>query len=96
MLKDRVRTLSYRKAILDNRKLFENKIVLDIGCGTGILSMFAAQAGAKYLVFSAVDCVRHVYGIECSAISRQAKLIVKENQLEVSAFRRMDLIHRTK
>lgn len=51
MLKDRVRTLSYRKAILDNRKLFENKIVLDIGCGTGILSMFAAQAGAKYLLF---------------------------------------------
>ncbi|KAK8812260.1 hypothetical protein WA158_007494 [Blastocystis sp. Blastoise] len=71
MLKDKVRTLSYRKAILDNKTLFKDKIVLDIGCGTSILSMFAAQAGAK-----------HVYGIECSNIAYQAKEIVKENKLE--------------
>lgn len=47
MLKDEVRTKSYRSAIVNNRHLFKGKIVLDVGCGTGILSMFAARAGAK-------------------------------------------------
>jgi hypothetical protein len=48
MLSDKVRTESYRDCIeTTNRKLFEGKVVLDVGCGTGILSMFAARAGAK-------------------------------------------------
>lgn len=47
MLKDQVRTLSYRNAILNNRDLFKDKIVLEVGAGTGIMCMFAAQAGAK-------------------------------------------------
>lgn len=48
MLKDRVRTNAYKNAILRNPHLFKDKIVLDVGCGTSILSMFAATAGAKY------------------------------------------------
>ena|ERR1700753_1829120 len=50
MLKDSVRTGSYRNAIVNNSHLFKGKIVLDVGCGTGILSMFAAKAGAKHVV----------------------------------------------
>ena len=46
MLKDEVRTLTYRKAVLYNEHLFKDKVVLDVGCGTGILSMFCAKAGA--------------------------------------------------
>lgn len=45
MLKDRVRTDAYRRAILDNEHLFKDKVVMDVGAGTGILSMFAVQAG---------------------------------------------------
>ncbi|KNC76471.1 hypothetical protein SARC_11030 [Sphaeroforma arctica JP610] len=71
MLKDEVRTNSYRWAIERNPHLFKDKIVLDVGCGTGILSMFAARAGAK-----------HVYGIECSGIVDVARKIVANNGLE--------------
>ena len=51
MLKDEVRTLTYRNSMYHNKHLFKDKIVLDVGCGTGILSMFAAKAGAKHVSF---------------------------------------------
>jgi len=70
MLKDRVRTEAYMNAIYDNKHLFRNKVVLDVGCGTGILSMFAAKAGA-----------RRVIGIDCAAIIHQAREIVEANGL---------------
>ena len=50
MLKDEVRTLSYRNSMWWNKHLFKDKVVLDVGCGTGILSMFAAKAGAKQVI----------------------------------------------
>jgi protein arginine N-methyltransferase 1 len=50
MLKDEVRTGKYQAAILHNANLFKDKVVLDVGCGTGILSMFCAQAGAKKVI----------------------------------------------
>lgn len=53
MLKDKVRTDAYRDFIYDNKNLFKDKVVLDVGCGTGILSMFCARAGAAKVI--AVD-----------------------------------------
>jgi predicted RNA methylase len=53
MLKDAVRTDAYRDFIYENKHLFKDKVVLDIGCGTGILSMFCAKAGAAKVI--AVD-----------------------------------------
>ncbi|CAL8263042.1 unnamed protein product [Merluccius merluccius] len=70
MLKDEVRTLTYRNSMYHNKHVFKDKVVLDVGSGTGILSMFAAKAGAK-----------HVYGIECSSISEYSERIIKSNHL---------------
>jgi histone-arginine methyltransferase CARM1 len=42
MLMDEVRTSHYRQAILSNKLDFDGKIVMDVGAGSGILSLFAA------------------------------------------------------
>jgi hypothetical protein len=41
---------AYRTSIVANPHLIKGKVVLDVGCGTGIMSMFAAQAGAKLVI----------------------------------------------
>ncbi|KAL8933140.1 MAG: hypothetical protein Q9216_006508, partial [Gyalolechia sp. 2 TL-2023] len=66
--KDEVRTKSYRDAIYQNKHLFKDKVVLDVGCGTAILSMFAVKAGAK-----------HVIGVDMSTIIEKAQDIVDVN-----------------
>ncbi|AOW04770.1 YALI0E00660p [Yarrowia lipolytica CLIB122] len=68
MLKDRVRTESYRDFFYHNKDKIKGKVVLDVGCGSGILSMFAAKAGA-----------RRVYGVDNSDIFEKTILNVKEN-----------------
>lgn len=71
MLKDTIRTKTYQQAIENNPEDFKDKIVLDIGAGTGILSIFAARAGAK-----------HVYAIENAEIAIFAEEIIKRNGLQ--------------
>lgn len=71
MLSDSVRTESYRDALILNPGTVKDANVLDIGCGTGILSMFSAQAGAG-----------SVTGVDCSDIIYKAMDIVRENKLE--------------
>lgn len=71
MLKDKVRTESYRDFMYRNPEVFRDKVVLDVGCGTGILSMFAAKAGAKKVI-----------AVDQSEILYQAMDIIRSNQLE--------------
>ncbi|GFO10307.1 protein arginine N-methyltransferase 1 [Plakobranchus ocellatus] len=71
MLKDRPRTLAYRNFFEANRELVKDKVVLDVGAGTGILSLFAAIAGAK-----------KVYAVEASDVASLCKEIVEENELD--------------
>lgn len=97
MLKDEVRTLTYRNAMYHNKHVFKDKIVLDVGSGTGILSMFAANAGAKHVYgvrchsvnFILLIEVKKEWGpdlcfspqIECSSISEYSEKIIKSNHL---------------
>lgn len=71
MLTDRPRQNAYHEAILSNRELFAGKTVLDVGAGTGILSIFCAQAGAS-----------KIYAVEASNMAKLAEKIVKENGFE--------------
>lgn len=80
MLNDRPRQEAYRDAILSNRSLFAGKTVLDVGAGTGILSVFCAQAGAS-----------KVYAIEASKIANLAKKVVADN-----GFEQIIEVHQTK
>ncbi|KAA0193677.1 Protein arginine N-methyltransferase 3 [Fasciolopsis buskii] len=72
MINDIVRTESYRNFILANGSThFAGKTVLDVGCGSGVLSLFASEAGAA-----------HVYGVEASMdIFAAAQETVIANQL---------------
>lgn len=71
MLSDKVRTESYRDAILKNSAVMKDKTVMDLGCGTSILSMFASQAGAKI-----------VYAVDQSEIIYQAMEIAQTNSFD--------------
>ncbi|EGT49227.1 hypothetical protein CAEBREN_23887 [Caenorhabditis brenneri] len=70
MLKDEVRTTTYRNSMYHNTHLFKDKIVMDVGSGTGILSMFAAKCGAK-----------KVYAIEFSNMAHTSQKIIDKNGL---------------
>lgn len=69
MIEDTVRTNAYQQAIFQNmEENIRGKVVVDVGCGTGILSMFCAQAGAK-----------KVYAIDASKIAVHAKQLIEAN-----------------
>ena len=70
MLQDSVRTSLYQFSMLENREDFEDKTVLDVGAGTGILSFFAAKAGAK-----------RVYAVEASGMAAKAVKLAAGNGL---------------
>jgi len=71
MMQDFVRTSTYQRAILSNLTDFRDKTILDVGAGSGILSFFAQQAGAK-----------RVYAVEGSSIAKHAESLVKHNKVD--------------
>ncbi len=70
MLMDHVRMRAYHNAIMSNRDLFEGKVVLDVGAGSGVLSLWCAKAGAK-----------KVYACEFTDMAKFAKSMVESNGL---------------
>uniref|UniRef100_A0A4W6DTM2 Histone-arginine methyltransferase CARM1 n=1 Tax=Lates calcarifer TaxID=8187 RepID=A0A4W6DTM2_LATCA len=70
LLQDYLRTTTYQRAILVNETDFKDKVVLDVCCGSGILSFFAVQAGAT-----------RVYAVESSPMAKYTKILVQSNSL---------------
>uniref|UniRef100_A0A3B4ZS89 type I protein arginine methyltransferase n=1 Tax=Stegastes partitus TaxID=144197 RepID=A0A3B4ZS89_9TELE len=70
LLQDYLRTATYQRAILANDADFRDKVVLDVCCGSGILSFFAAQAGAS-----------RVYAVDSSPMAKYTKILVQSNHL---------------
>ena len=70
MIGDHVRTDTYRK-FLECSGACAGKRVLDVGCGTGVLSMFAARGGASAVV-----------GIDACSIAAIAEKNVAENEMQ--------------
>jgi hypothetical protein len=54
-----VRTEGYRKFLMSNPSLMKDKVVLDVGCGTSILCMFAAKV--MHISKSASFCVVNMH-----------------------------------
>ena len=69
MLEDRKRTGSYYEAVMKNAHLFEGRVVLDVGTGSGILALFAAKAGAS-----------KVYAIEATDVAVHARTLMQANK----------------
>jgi protein arginine N-methyltransferase 1 len=85
-----VRTRSYRDSIYQNRHIFKDKVVLDVGCGTGILSMYVSDNNTVLLDllltvsfnrFAARAGAKHVIGVDMSSIIEKARQIVDVNGL---------------
>ncbi|XP_010743910.3 histone-arginine methyltransferase CARM1 [Larimichthys crocea] len=68
LLQDYLRITTYQRAILVNETDFRDKVVLDVCCGSGILSFFAVQAGAT-----------RVYAVESSPMAKYTQILVQSN-----------------
>jgi histone-arginine methyltransferase CARM1 len=60
MMNDLGRSETYRQAILANPDDFKDKVVMDVGSGSGLLAFFAIQAGAKKVYAVEAGCMHEV------------------------------------
>lgn len=86
MLQDSVRTSAYQMSIMHHAAThFHNKVVMDVGAGTGILSLFALQAGARLVhaieASNMADYLQHI--VQSAARGEGAPNAWSQNRLSV-------------
>uniref|UniRef100_A0A5F9CT18 Protein arginine N-methyltransferase 2 n=1 Tax=Oryctolagus cuniculus TaxID=9986 RepID=A0A5F9CT18_RABIT len=69
MLADQPRTTKYHSVILQNKEALEGKVILDVGCGTGIISLFCANYARP----------KAVYAVEASEMAQHTGQLVLQN-----------------
>jgi len=70
MLADHNRMAAYHSSVIGNRDVFEGKVVMDVGSGSGILAVWAAMAGAK-----------KVFAIEYTDMAANARKVAEHNNV---------------
>uniref|UniRef100_A0A8C5NX36 Protein arginine N-methyltransferase 2 n=1 Tax=Jaculus jaculus TaxID=51337 RepID=A0A8C5NX36_JACJA len=69
MLADQPRTTKYHSVILQNKESLKDKVILDVGCGTGIISLFCAHHARP----------KAVYAVEASEMAQHTGQLVMQN-----------------
>ncbi|XP_044106673.1 protein arginine N-methyltransferase 2 isoform X4 [Neovison vison] len=69
MLADQPRTTKYHNVILQNKESLKDKVILDVGCGTGIISLFCAHYAQP----------KAVYAVEASEMAQHTGQLVMQN-----------------
>uniref|UniRef100_A0A2K5ILI8 type I protein arginine methyltransferase n=1 Tax=Colobus angolensis palliatus TaxID=336983 RepID=A0A2K5ILI8_COLAP len=69
MLADQPRTTKYHSVILQNKESLTDKVILDVGCGTGIISLFCAHYARP----------KAVYAVEASEMAQHTGQLVLQN-----------------
>ncbi|XP_076858338.1 protein arginine N-methyltransferase 2 isoform X2 [Brachyhypopomus gauderio] len=79
MLSDIPRTETYRQVIVSNSAALRRKVVMDLGCGTGIISLFCGRLAQPAAV----------YAVEASSVAEHTERLVKLNGCQgvVTVFR---------
>ncbi|KHN01970.1 Hypothetical protein glysoja_045965 [Glycine soja] len=92
MLSDKVRMDAYGQAILKNPSLLNSAVVMDVGCGTGILSLFSAKAGASRVI--AVEASAKMAAV-ASQIAKDNGLLLSKSQNGVDGFQKgvIEVVH---
>ena len=73
MLRDQPRMETYARALAESKSSIEGKIVVDVGSGTGILSMLCAKQCKP----------KHIYAVEANRyIADLSRAIIEQNELQ--------------
>jgi SAM-dependent methyltransferase len=90
MVHDSVRVQAYRRAIFRH---CQNRTVVEIGCGSGILSIFAAQAGARRVIAIEESTIADLAAamFEANGVADRVELR-RANSRDVSVDERADVI----
>ena len=91
MIRDRIRTDAFRRAI--QSRVRPGDIVLDVGAGSGILSVFAARAGAAR-VYAVEQTSIAVLAQELAAANRVADVVqvIQDDVTQIALPERVDVI----
>jgi 16S rRNA G527 N7-methylase RsmG len=79
MVKDYYRTKSYFDEI---KKYVKDKVVIDFGAGSGILGVYAALCGAKYVYFVEIEEKMHAFIKKICELNKIKKYSIKKSYNE--------------